>query len=65
MWDLPESVDDLNLIYAVNAGTETAVDAKYLVVNDTRQRKVVEHVCEIVPNCCIAVFATALGVEAV
>lgn len=65
VWDLPETVDNLDLVNAVNAGAESSVDAEDLVVDNTGQRKVVEHVGEMVPDGSVAVFPAALGVEAV
>lgn len=62
---LSKPVDDLYLVYAVYAWAESSVNAKDLVIDDAGQRKVVEHVREIVPDCCVAIFATAFGVEAI
>jgi hypothetical protein len=39
--------------------------AEDLVVDHNREREVVEHVCKVVPNVCVAVLARTLGVEAV
>lgn len=63
--DLPEAVDDLDLINAMDAGRQTTVDAEDLVVDDAGEGEVVEHVGEMVPDSSIAVLATAFGVEAV
>jgi hypothetical protein len=65
VWNLSEAVDDLNLINAMDAGRQTTVDAKDLVVNDAGEREVVEHVGEVVPDSSVAVLAAALGVETV
>lgn len=65
MRNLPEAVDDLYLVDAVDAGAEAAVDAEDLVGDDDREGQVVEHVGEVVPDGGGAVFASAFGVEAV
>lgn len=39
--------------------------AEYLVVDDAGEGEVVEHVGEVVPNSRVAIFARALGVEAI
>jgi hypothetical protein len=65
MWYLPESVDDFDLVDAMDAWTESAVDTKYLVVDDDGQGQVVEHIGKVVPNIGVAIFATAFSVEAV
>ena len=49
----------------MDARAQPAVHAEDLVVDDARQRQVVEHVGEVVPYRRVAVFAAALGVEAV
>lgn len=41
------------------------MDAEDVVVDHHAQRKIVKHVGEVVPDVCAAVFATALGVEAI
>ena len=61
----PESVDNLDLIYAMNRRTKAAVDAEDLVIDDTTEREVVEHVGKIVPDGRVAILAAALRVEAV
>lgn len=65
MRDLPKSINDLNLINAVYARRQSSMDAKDLIVDHYRQREEVEHVGEVVPHICVAVFPCALGVEAV
>ena len=62
---LSESVDYLDLVDAVDTGAQAAVYAEDLVVDDAGQAEVVEHVGEVVPDGRVAVFAAALGVEAV
>ena len=65
MWYLPEPVDDLDLVDAVDAWAEAAVDTEDLVIDDDGQGQVVEHIRKVVPHIGIAVFATAFGVEAI
>ena len=65
MWNLSESVDNLNLVNAVDAWTEPSVDTEDTIVDDTGEREIVEHVGEMVPHGCVAVLSTALGIEAV
>ena len=65
MRNLPEAVDDFNLINRVNAWAESAVNTEDLVVDDTAQGEIVEHVGEVMPDCGVAVFPRAFGVEAV
>ena len=62
---LAEAIDDFDLIDAVDAGTQAAVHAEYLVVDDDGEGEEVEHVGEVVPDVGVAVFAVAFGVEAV
>jgi len=63
--NLSKAVDDLDLIDAMDAGRQTAVDAEDLVVDDAGEGEVVEHVGEVVPNSSVAVLAAAFRVEAV
>ena len=46
-------------------GRQAAVNAKNVVVDDYAERQKVKHVGEVMPHVGIAIFATALGVEAV
>jgi len=62
---LSESINNLDLVDAVDARTEAAMYAEYLVVNDNAEGEVVEHVGEVVPDIGVAVFARAFCVEAV
>ena len=63
--DLAEAVDDLDLIDRVDGWREASVYAEDVVIYDDRECKEVEHVCEVVPDIGIAVFAAAFSVEAV
>lgn len=63
--DLAKAVYDLDLVYAVNAGRETAVYTEDLVVDDARQGEIVEHVRKVVPDGWVTVLAAALCVEAI
>lgn len=65
VWDLAEAVDDLDLIDRVDRGRQTSMYAEDIVIYDDGECEEVEHVCEVVPDVGIAVFAAALGVEAV
>lgn len=62
---LPEPIDNLDLINRVYTRAQPAVHAEDLVVDDDGEGEVVEHVCEVVPDVGVAVFARAFGVEAV
>ena len=65
MRDFSEPIDDLDLIDAVYTRTQTAMHAKYLVIDHDGEGEEIEHVGEVVPNVGVAVFAVAFGVEAV
>lgn len=65
MWYLPEAVDDLDLVDAMDTWAETTVDTEYLVVDDDGQGEVVEHVRKVVPHISVAIFAAAFSVETV
>lgn len=65
VWDLPEPVDDLDLVDAVDARRQAPVHAEDLVVDHHGEGEEVEHVREVVPDVGVAVLARALGVEAV
>lgn len=54
---LSETVNDFDLVYGVDAWTQPAVYAEDIVVDDDGEGEVVEHVGEIVPDICIAVFS--------
>ena len=60
-----EPIDDFDLVYAVDAGTQPAVHAEDLIVDYAGEGEVVEHIGEVVPYCRVAVLARALGVEAI
>jgi hypothetical protein len=63
--DLAESIDDFDLIDAVDAGREPAVHAEDLVVDHDRQRQVVEHVGEVVPHVSVAVLPATFSIKSV
>lgn len=65
MRNLAEAVNDLDLINRVNARAQTAVYTEDLIINDTAQREIVEHVRKVMPDRRITVLSRALGVEAV
>mmetsp|Transcript_25081 Transcript_25081/g.45376 ORF Transcript_25081/g.45376 Transcript_25081/m.45376 type:complete len:216 (+) Transcript_25081:402-1049(+) len=59
------AVDDAYLIQSVDAGTKSAVDGKYLVLDDGREGEVVEDFGAVPPDVYAAELAEALVVEAV
>ena len=63
--DLPEPVDDFDLVDRVDRGGQAPVHAEDLVVDHHRQRQEGEHVGEVVPHVGVAVLARALRVEPV
>ncbi len=65
MWNLPEAVDDLDLIDAVNARAQTTVHAEDLIIDHHRKSKKIEHIGEVVPHIGITILAIAFSVEAV
>ena len=65
MRNLAEAVNDLDLINRVNARAQTAVYAEDLIVDDTAQREVVEHVRKVMPDRRVAVISRALGIKAI
>lgn len=65
MWNLAESVDDLDLIDGVNGGRKTAMYTEDLVINHDTQCQEVEHVGEVVPDVGVAVLACAFGIKPV
>lgn len=52
-----ESVDDFDLVYGVDAWTQPAVYAEDIVVDDDGEGQVVEHIREIMPDVCVAIFS--------
>src|SRR3954447_20177307 len=50
VWNLAESVYNLDLIDGVNGGRKTAMYAEDLVINHDTQCQEVEHVGEVVPD---------------
>ena len=53
------------MVQTVNAGTETAVKAEDLAVDQRRQRQVVEEVGEVLPHVSVAVLAQTLVIETI
>lgn len=60
-----ESIDVFDVVDHVQSRAKSAVHRKYLVVDYGADRKEVKNVCELLPDLWRAVFALALGVEAV
>lgn len=65
MWNLPEPVDDLDLINAVNARAQTTVHTENLIIDHHRKSEEIEHIGEVMPNIGITILAVAFSVEAV
>ena len=65
MWDLAESVNNLDLINRVDRWRQAAMNAEYLVADHNTQRQIVEHVCEIMPDIGTPIFSCALSVETI
>ena len=65
MGDLPEAIDNLDLIDTMYTWGKSAVHAEDLVIDDDGQRQEIKHVGEVVPDIGVAVFAAAFGVEPV
>ena len=65
MWHLLKSVQRADVVQAVDAGTEAAVQAEDLTVHQRRQRQIVEQVGEVLPHVGVAVLAQALVIETV
>lgn len=65
MRNLPEAIDDLDLVDGVYRGRKASVYAKNLIVDYDRQGEKVEHVCKVVPYIGVPVLARALSVKAV
>jgi hypothetical protein len=59
------AVECPNVVKGVDAGRQTSVQTEDLVVDEGGERQVVEEVCEVLPDVCIAVLSQALVVEAV
>ena len=58
-------IDDLDLVDRVDGWRQTAMYTKNLVVDDNTQCQEIKHVCKVMPNVCVAVLASAFGVEAI
>ena len=54
-----------DVIQCVNAGRKASVKAEDLIVHESRERKVIEQVGEVLPHVGVAVLAQALVVESV
>lgn len=65
VWNLPEPVNDLDLIDRVDGGRKATVDTEDLVIDHYAQCEKVEHVGKIVPDVGIAVFPSTLGIKPV
>ena len=65
MRHLLQSVERPDVVEAVDAGAEAAVQTEDLTVDQRRQRQIVEQVGEVLPHVGVAVLAQTLVVEAV
>jgi hypothetical protein len=65
MRNLLYPVKGTDVVKSVDAGRQPAVEAEDLVIDQGRERKVIEEVREILPDIGVAVLAEALVVEAV
>lgn len=63
--NLLDPVESTNVVECVDAGRQTSMQTKDLVVDKRCKRQVVEQVGKVLPNIGVAVFAKALVVEAV
>lgn len=62
---LPKSIDNLDLVDAMNTRTQAPMHAENLIVDHHAQREKIEHVGKIMPDIRIAVFAVAFSVKPV
>lgn len=65
MRDFPKPINDLDLVNRMDARTQPAMHAENLIIYHAGQAEVIEHIREVMPDGGVAVFARALGVEAV
>ena len=65
MRSLLHSVELPDLIKCIDARGESAVEAENLVFDDSCQWQIVEELCELFPNICVAVFPQTLIIEAI
>jgi hypothetical protein len=63
MRNLLDPIQRTNVVKSIDGGTQTAVQAEDLVLDESGERKVVEKVGEVFPDIGIAVFAQALVVK--
>ena len=62
---LSKAIDNLDLIDTMYTRTQSAMHAKYLIVDHHREGEEIEHVGEVMPDVRVAVFAVAFGVKAI
>lgn len=65
MGNLLNSVKSSDVIQGIDARRQTTVETKDLVVDEGGEGKIVEEICEVLPDIGVAVFSEALVVEAV
>jgi len=54
-----------DVIESINTWRETSVEAENLVVDKGSEGKVIEEICEVFPNVCVAVLPETFVVEAI
>jgi len=65
MWHFLDTVQSSNVVKGINAGRQTTVETEDLVVDQCRQRQVIEEVGKVLPDVRVAVFTQTFVVEAV
>ena len=65
MWHFLNAVEASDIVKSVDARGKTSVEAEDLVIDEGSKGKVVEKVCEELPDVGITIFAQALIIEAV
>lgn len=65
MGDFSEAINNFDLINRMYGRRESSMDAEDLIVDDDAQGKEIEHVGEVMPHVCVAVFARAFGIESI
>jgi len=65
MWYLLDAIKTANVVEGVDAGREATMEAEDLVVDKSGEGEIIEEVCEIFPNICVAIFSQAFVVEAI
>lgn len=64
-WNFLYSIDFSDMVQCINRWGKTSVKAENLVLNNCRQRKIIESISKVFPNICVSVFTRALVEETV